>query len=57
MSSEQLPFLPFGLPEIGEEEVVEVVDTLRSGGITTGPKARRFEQAFAAASAPGAAGV
>lgn len=40
-------FLPFALPEIGEEEIAEVVDTLRSGWITTGPKARRFEQAFA----------
>ena len=43
-----LPFLPFALPEIGEEEINEVVDTLRSGWVTTGPKARQFEQAFAA---------
>ena len=42
-----LPFLPFALPEIGEDEINEVVDTLRSGWITTGPKAKRFEQAFA----------
>jgi dTDP-4-amino-4,6-dideoxygalactose transaminase len=42
------PFLPFALPEIGEEEIAEVVDTLRSGWITTGPKARRFEQDFVA---------
>lgn len=41
------PFLPFALPEIGEDEIAEVVDTLRSGWVTTGPKARRFEQAFA----------
>ncbi|MFT3859606.1 MAG: DegT/DnrJ/EryC1/StrS family aminotransferase [Aquabacterium sp.] len=41
-----LPFLPFALPEIGEEEIAEVVDTLRSGWVTTGPKARKFEQAF-----------
>ncbi|QPF72716.1 DegT/DnrJ/EryC1/StrS family aminotransferase [Roseateles sp. DAIF2] len=46
MSSE-LPFLPFALPEIGEEEIAEVVDTLRSGWVTTGPKAKRFEAAFA----------
>ena len=39
-------FLPFALPEIGEAEIAEVVDTLRSGWVTTGPKARRFEQAF-----------
>jgi dTDP-4-amino-4,6-dideoxygalactose transaminase len=42
------PFLPFALPDIGDEEIAEVVDTLRSGWVTTGPKARRFEQDFAA---------
>ncbi len=42
------PFLPFALPDIGEEEIAEVVDTLRSGWITTGPKAKRFEDDFAA---------
>ena len=42
------PFLPFALPEIGDEEIAEVVDTLKSGWVTTGPKARRFEQDFAA---------
>src|SRR5574337_2028067 len=42
------PFLPFALPEIGDEEIAEVVDTLRSGWITTGPKAKRFELDFAA---------
>jgi dTDP-4-amino-4,6-dideoxygalactose transaminase len=40
-------FLPFALPEIGDEEIAEVVDTLRKGWITTGPKAKRFEAAFA----------
>ena len=39
-------FLPFALPELGDEEIAEVVDTLRSGWVTTGPKTRRFEQAF-----------
>jgi len=43
-----LPFLPFALPEIGEDDIAEVVDTLRSGWITTGPKARRFEADFKA---------
>ncbi len=43
-----LPFLPFALPDIGEEEIAEVVDTLRSGWVTTGPKAKRFEQDFVA---------
>ncbi|MBN9204247.1 DegT/DnrJ/EryC1/StrS family aminotransferase [Methylibium petroleiphilum] len=44
----EVAFLPYALPEIGEEEIAEVVDTLRSGWVTTGPKARRFEQDFAA---------
>ena len=39
-------FLPFAPPSIGEEEIAEVVDTLRSGWITTGPKTGRFEKAF-----------
>jgi dTDP-4-amino-4,6-dideoxygalactose transaminase len=42
------PFMPFALPEIGEEEIAEVVDALRSGWVTTGPKTLRFEQDFAA---------
>jgi dTDP-4-amino-4,6-dideoxygalactose transaminase len=41
------PFLPFALPDIGEEEIAEVVDSLRSGWITTGPKVKRFEEDFA----------
>lgn len=40
-------FLPFALPDIGEEEIAEVADTLRSGWVTTGPKTRQFERAFA----------
>ena len=44
----RLPFLPFALPDIGDEEIAEVVDTLKSGWVTTGPKARRFEIDFAA---------
>lgn len=44
---DQPPFLPFALPDIGEAEIAEVVDTLRSGWVTTGPKAARFEKAFA----------
>jgi len=39
-------FLPFSLPAIGEEEIAEVADSLRSGWITTGPKTRRFEEEF-----------
>jgi dTDP-4-amino-4,6-dideoxygalactose transaminase len=41
-------FLPFSPPLLGEEEIAEVLDTLRSDWITTGPKVRRFEQEFAA---------
>ncbi|MBL8210047.1 MAG: DegT/DnrJ/EryC1/StrS aminotransferase family protein [Bryobacterales bacterium] len=41
-------FLPYCLPTIGEEEIAEVVDSLRSGWVTTGPKTKRFEQQFAA---------
>ncbi|SRR5437762_8937061 len=40
-------FLPFAPPLIGDEEIREVVDTLKSDWITTGPKTKRFEQEFA----------
>lgn len=40
-------FLPFSLPDIGEEEIASVVETLRSGWLTTGPKVKRFEAEFA----------
>ncbi len=39
-------FLAFGNPAIGEEEIQEIVDTLRSGWLGTGPKVARFEEAF-----------
>jgi dTDP-4-amino-4,6-dideoxygalactose transaminase len=39
-------FLPFSPPFIGEEEIAEVVATLRSDWITTGPKVKQFEQRF-----------
>ena len=48
IASPRRDFLPFSPPLIGEEEIREVVDTLRSDWITTGPKAKRFEQEFAA---------
>jgi dTDP-4-amino-4,6-dideoxygalactose transaminase len=41
-----LKFIPFALPEIGEDEIAEVVDCLRSGWVTTGPKTKRFEAEF-----------
>ncbi len=40
-------FLPFSPPLIGEEEIAEVVATLRSDWITTGPKVKQFEMEFA----------
>lgn len=40
-------FLPFALPSIGEEEIAEVADSMRSGWLTTGPKAKQFENDFA----------
>jgi dTDP-4-amino-4,6-dideoxygalactose transaminase len=36
-------FLPFSRPSISEEAIAEVVDCLRSGWITTGPRVQRFE--------------
>ena len=39
-------FLPFSKPSITEKEVAGVADVLRSGWITTGPKAAAFEEAF-----------
>ncbi len=44
-----LPFLPFALPDISEDEIASVVETLRSGWITTGPKTKEFERRFAEA--------
>jgi dTDP-4-amino-4,6-dideoxygalactose transaminase len=41
-------FLPFALPDIGEEEIAAVVACLRSGWVTTGPATKHFEQAFGA---------
>jgi dTDP-4-amino-4,6-dideoxygalactose transaminase len=41
------PFLPFALPDIGDDEINEVLDSLRSGWLTTGPKTKRFEEEFA----------
>ena len=41
-------FLPFHRADIGDEEVAAVVATLRSGWLTSGPRVREFEAAFAA---------
>ncbi|MDC0904064.1 DegT/DnrJ/EryC1/StrS family aminotransferase [Candidatus Thioglobus sp.] len=39
-------FIPFAIPDIGEDEIAEVANALRSGWITTGPKVKRFESNF-----------
>lgn len=41
--------VPFLRPELSEREIAEVVDTLRSGWLTTGPKVKIFEENFARA--------
>lgn len=43
-----VPFLVFGSPQIGEEEIAEVEACLRSGWLGTGPRVARFESDFAA---------
>ncbi|WP_076792556.1 DegT/DnrJ/EryC1/StrS aminotransferase family protein [Chlorobium sp. KB01] len=40
-------FIPFFNLEIGEDEIAEVVDSLRAGWVTTGPKVNKFEKDFA----------
>ena len=42
-----MEFIPLAKPFIGVEEEQEILDTLRSGLIGTGPKTARFEQEFA----------
>jgi dTDP-4-amino-4,6-dideoxygalactose transaminase len=41
-------FLVFGAPDLHPEEIQEVLDTLKSGWIGTGPRVARLEQDFAA---------
>ena len=40
-------FILFGQPEIGDDEINEVVDSLKKGWLGTGPKTKRFENDFA----------
>ncbi len=40
-------FIVFGAPDIREEEIGELVDSMRSGWLGTGPKVRQFEHDFA----------
>jgi dTDP-4-amino-4,6-dideoxygalactose transaminase len=46
MSSTPNNFISFSPPCLSEDEIAEVVDTLRSPWITTGPKVKRFEEEF-----------
>ncbi len=39
-------FLPFTRPMVGAEEIAELIDSIESGWLTTGPKAARFEEAL-----------
>jgi UDP-4-amino-4-deoxy-L-arabinose-oxoglutarate aminotransferase len=39
-------FLPFTRPMVGAEEIAEMIDSIESGWITTGPKSARFEEAL-----------
>src|SRR5215468_7421764 len=40
-------FIPFHRPAIDDDEIQSVVETLKSGWLTTGPKVKRFEEEFA----------
>lgn len=46
MSDQQ--FIPFAVPDIGEEEIAAVAEAMRSGWLTTGPRVAAFESEFAA---------
>lgn len=39
--------IPFSPPDIGEDEIQSVIDALKSGWITTGPKTKQFEREIA----------
>lgn len=47
MSSLELRKIPFSPPDISLLEIQEVIQTLKSGWITTGPKTKLFEQKIA----------
>lgn len=46
MISSRSTFLPFHQPSIGNEEIQEIIATLKSGWITTGPRTKLFEERF-----------
>ena len=43
-----LPYIPFHRPEMDDAEIAEVIATLRSGWLTTGPRTAQFENDFCA---------
>lgn len=43
-----MDYIVFGKPHIGEEDIAEVVDSLRKGWLGTGPKVKQFEEGFRA---------
>ncbi len=47
MNKTDIKFISFALPDIGGEEIAEVIDSMRSGWLTTGPKTKKFEKDFA----------
>ncbi len=48
MNVQRASFLPFSPPDITDQEIEAVVEVLRSGWITTGPRTKQFEEEFAA---------
>ncbi len=47
LTATRTEFLPFARPLIGDDEIAAVVETMRSGWLTMGPRTREFEHAFA----------
>jgi len=41
-----MEFIPYGLHSIDEEDIQEVIKTLKSDWLTTGPKVNEFEDAI-----------
>lgn len=56
-AAQKQTYLPFARPDIGQEEIDEVVDTLRAGWLTMGPKTAKFEQEFAACVGAGVSAI
>lgn len=46
MTTSRADFVPFAVPDIGDEEIEAAVAAMRSGWLTTGPQAAAFEDEF-----------